>query len=536
VSGNHPFTRARRKSLTAFHPYDKIVVINQMCEGRSIKTKTGLSILLILFAVFAGILLYISRDPVRIEVELSQEAPLSALASIKTREPTQVSVRVKGKHDNDLLVTFDGYHSQHEIPILGLYPEWDNEVEIVLVTEFDNRHERTVTIRTQRLPDIYPDIRVDRYLPDQIARGMTFLHLAHYDEDGNYTALPSAVDSYGEVRWIYAGDIGHIMKQLDNGHLLIQKDNSLVEIDMLGNHVAVRTEAPTGIHHDMSFTDDGNMLILSSAPSSFEDGVVEMDGESGEYVQAWDFRKIIDPERPPQPRNLEPLDWVHLNGIDYRESDESFIVSGRDQSAVVAVERKTGELIWIIGNHERWEAGYTDYLLEPIGEPFEWQWGQHAPMVNPQDPDRILIYDNGNERSYDAPVLPENNYSRAVEYRIDEQHMLVEQVWQYGEELGSETFTPFIGDANYLSNGNRLVCFGGITRDLKGYPVEIFDFEEGTVRRMKMRSRIVEVTEDMPAKEVMRISISHPDSSTYEGYRTYQAERYPLYHPGLLEQ
>jgi hypothetical protein len=55
-------------------------------------------------------------------------------------------------------------------------------------------------------------------------------------------------------------------------------------------------------------------------------------------------------------------------------------------------------------------------------------------MVNPEDPDRILIYDNGNERSYGDPVLPENNYSRAVEYRVDEQSMEIEQVWQYGKE------------------------------------------------------------------------------------------------------
>jgi arylsulfate sulfotransferase len=379
-------------------------------------------------------LLVISRDPVRINVELSEKTPLSALALIETKEPTRVSVTIEGKHDNDLQVTFDGYRKQHEIPILGLYPDWENKIEIVLLTEFDNRLVRSVTVHTQGLPDIFPDIAAERYLPAQIAEGMTFLHLAHYDQDGNYTALPCAVDSYGDVRWLYAGDIGHIMKQLDNGHLLIQEGNRLVEIDMLGNRIGVHTEVPTGIHHDMSFTDEGNMLILSSAPSSFEDGVVEMDGETGEYVRGWDFRQIIDPGRTPQSRNLEPMDWFHLNGIDYRSSDDSFIVSGRDQSAVVSVERKTGELKWIIGNHELWEAPYTDYLLEPVGEPFEWQWGQHAPMVNPEDPDRILIYDNGNERSYGDPVLPENNYSRAVEYRVDEQSMEIEQVWQYGKE------------------------------------------------------------------------------------------------------
>jgi arylsulfate sulfotransferase len=122
-----------------------------------------------------------------------------------------------------------------------------------------------------------------------------------------------------------------------------------------------------------------------------------------------------------------------------------------------------------------------------------------------------------------------------VEFEIDEQDMTVRQVWEYGRELGSETFTPFIGDANYLANGNRLICFGGITRNLDGEPVELFDFANNTLNPMKISARIVEVTHDFPAKEVLRISISNDDSESYEGYRSYQAERYPLYHHSLLD-
>jgi hypothetical protein len=33
----------------------------------------------------------------------------------------------------------------------------------------------------------------------------------------------------------------------------------------------------------------------------------------------------------------------------------------------------------------------------------------------------------------------------------------------------------------------------------------------------------------------LSLSISHLDGSTYEGYRSYRAERYPLYHPATLE-
>ena len=151
-------------------------------------------------------------------------------------------------------------------------------------------------------------------------------------------------------------------------------------------------------------------------------------------------------------------------------------------------------------------------------------------MVHPEIPGRLLVYDNGNERSYDSPVTVGDNYSRAVEFQIDERSMQVRQVWQFGKENGSETFTPFIGDANYLPNGNRLVCFGGITRSLDGQPMEIFDFATGKINRMKISAQIVEVTADSPAREVLRISIADPNSSSYRGYRSYQAEKYPLYY------
>jgi arylsulfate sulfotransferase len=490
-------------------------------------------IVLIILSIAIGALM--RRDPVTISLERSENAPLSALAVVDSREPVRITIRIPGKNNDDLIVSFEDFSSHHELPLLGLYADWNNEVEFTLITKAGEQYQRVVNIQTEKLPSNFPEIEVQRLLPDRIAPGMTFLQLGHYNEDGDYTALPCAIDNYGNARWFYRGDNGHVLTQLDNGNMLIQDGNTLLEIDMLGNTIATRAEQSTGIHHDMTFTGNGNMLILSSAPSSFEDGVVELDWETGQFLLGWDLRTILDHTRPPQPVNLEPLDWLHLNGIDYREHDDSFIVSGRDQSAVVCIQRETGQLLWILGNHEHWETPYSDYLLDPIGQKFEWQWGQHAPMVNPKDPDRILVYDNGNERSYDDPVPPMENYSRAVEYEIDEERMEVRQIWEYGTKLGSETFTPFIGDANYLPNGNRLVCFGGITRNLAGEPVEIFDFEEHTVRRMKISARIVEVTDDIPAQEVLRLSISNPETSSYEGYRSYRAERYPLYHPALLD-
>ncbi len=494
-----------------------------------------ISIVVGLVLVVGTLVGYRLTRPFTVSVSLSEHAPLSARATIRSREEIQLSIRIKGMHDDDIAVTFRPYRTDHEVPILGLYPDRRNTILFTGVTRDGRRFEREVTVRTAKLPKLYPNVVVDRFIEDAIAPGMTFLHLGHYDHEMNFTPLPTALDSYGNVRWYYTGEIGHVMKQLDNGNLLIQDENTLKEIDMLGNYVATRAVVPSGIHHDIACMDNGNILVLSTAPGSFEDGVVEVDGETGALLRGWDFRAILDPTRPPQPRNLEAADWLHLNGIDYSAPDDTFIVSGRDQSAVVKVDVDTGAVRWILGNHAHWEYPLTEKLLTPVGEDFHWQWGQHAPMVHPRDPQRILIYDNGNERSYTDPVSPAENYSRAVEFEIDQQRMEVRQVWEYGRELGSQTFTPFIGDANYLENGNRLITFGGITRDLRGEPVELFDFEHQRLNEMKISARIVEVTGESPAREVLRFTIEDTNPDSYVGYRSYQAERYPLYHPAMLQ-
>lgn len=499
-----------------------------MTKNKRLFTLISLT-LLILF------LFLILRRPYTISLTQFEQAPLSALAVIESRKATQVTLVLPGRNQNDLRFTFRGYDTYHEIPVLALYPGTRNEVEFYLTTREGDSYQQKMTIETEELPEDFPEIGYERVLPGQIAEGFTFLHLGRYDEDGNYRALPCAVDSYGTVRWYYQGDIGHVMKMTERGTLLIQEGDSLVEMDLMGRKVRTLPPLMYGLHHDVTFMENGNLLALSTAPSSFEDGVVELDGETGSYVQGWDFREILDKDRPPQPRNLEPADWLHLNGVDYDHRDDSFIVSGRDQSAVVKVDRESGQLIWILGNHEHWEEAYHPYLLQPEGSPFAWQWGQHAPMVHPELPGRVLLYDNGNERSYSDPLDPTENFSRAVEFEVDEKAMTVRQVWEYGTGNGSTTFTPFIGDANYLENGNRLICFGGITKNLEGEAVELFDFANNSLNDMKISAKVIEVTSDYPAREVLVFSFNDPDPTSYAGYRVYQAERYPLYHPSLLQ-
>ncbi len=91
------------------------------------------------------------------------------------------------------------------------------------------------------------------------------------------------------------------------------------------------------------------------------------------------------------------------------------------------------------------------------GQDFEWSTGQHA--VNILDNGNILLFDNGLMRNFQS----EPSYSRAVEYKIDEEKMTIQQVWQYGKERGLEMYSPITSDVDVLPDtGNRLITVGNI--------------------------------------------------------------------------
>jgi hypothetical protein len=77
-----------------------------------------------------------------------------------------------------------------------------------------------------------------------------------------------------------------------------------------------------------------------------------------------------------------------------------------------------------------------------------------------------MLFDNGNRRAspFDGQpwVNPMDNFSRGVEFKIDEELMTVEEIWEYGENIPERLYSFFISDADWLpTTGNRLMTFGG---------------------------------------------------------------------------
>jgi arylsulfate sulfotransferase len=498
-------------------------------------------VVILLLPLLVPVLIVFPVTGDRMAIELSDEQPLGGELQVRTVRPVAVGITVRGLDGEDLVFESQEFRRVQTVPVLGLYPDHHNVISVTLTFRNGVRRVRELGVKTEPLPPDFPEPVVTTPFPDLVEPGVTFLNMGRYDDEQEYRSLPAAIDRFGRVRWFLPEGTRHVLRRLEDGSLMIQRHETLMTIDMLGRPDGREWTAPEGIHHDAIELPDGNFLALSAAPGSYDDGVVKIDRRTGETVQSWDFRQLLDPERPRQPINLADEDWLHLNGVAWDDRDGAFIVSGRDQSALVKVDRAAGVVRWILGAHDHWDEPFRSLLLEPAGRPFEWSWGQHAPEVwtgtdaagavkgRPPGPLRLLVYDNGNHRSYGNPLPPAENYSRAVEYEIDEAAGTVRQVWQYGRERGSELFTPFIGDADYLSNGDRLITFGGISRDRQGRAIPLFDLEAMEVRDMKISARIVEVTGESPGRVVQELVLEDTDSTSWRGYRVYRSERMSLY-------
>jgi arylsulfate sulfotransferase len=417
---------------------------------------------------------YTFTEPMLIQ-DPYQTAPLTALLVFDTPEPSQISIHIPGKTPPSTVdFTFPGFQKHHEIPIYGLYAGSVNHINISLKTQTGETAQNGIDLRTEPLPVSIRKFQVDTVDPARYNPGFNF---AIQDQKPVF-------DIDGNVRWYTTQKSYESLTKLKNGRFLFTysvaggEGNILMEQDLLGKIHAIY-HVQDGSHHDVYELPTGNLLIPSSDLKSgtIEDQIIELGRTSGHIVRSFDLKTILDEGRPRQVTDLAANDWLHLNSIIYDPTDQSIIISSKSQSAVVKLTYPGMHIKWILGPHDNWSPKYQPYLLKPKGTPFEWSWSQHhATLFSPdQAGDKnvdILLFDNGLYRSFDpARVAPMQEwYSRVVHYRINATSMTIEQVWEYGQELGTATFSALRGSAYRLPNGDVLGTWGDIYKDAQGNP------------------------------------------------------------------
>ena len=400
-------------------------------------------------------------DNPNVIVDPYNNSPLTALVIFETAKKEKVKITIEGEDDLTTYTHQFDKEKVHYIPVYGLYAGKENTVVIECGNE-----KKELKIKTEELPD-------DFILPTSVKKEESKLTNDLYfftPSSGGYTC---AYDTNGDVRWYLTNAATWKIDRLENGHLLVSTERlvnspyyltGLYEMDMLGK-IYVEYSLPGGYHHDYYEMPNGNLLVASddfnSGKGTVEDYIVELDRETGKIVKNIDLKDILNMEDG-KSENWVEYDWFHNNSVWYDEKTNSITLSGRHQDAVINIDYDTEKLNWIIGDPTNWSEAYQKYFFKPVGDDFEWQWSQHAAMITPEG--YVFIFDNGNNKSKneDEYVDAEDSYSRGVMYKIDTEKMTIEQVWEYGKERGSEFYSPYISDVDYLDKDHYIVHSGGI--------------------------------------------------------------------------
>jgi hypothetical protein len=206
-------------------------------------------------------------------------------------------------------------------------------------------------------------------------------------------------------------------------------------------------------HHDGRLLKNGNIVLLCGAelPDAvatrvrggrrgtetaggkiWSDSLVELT-TSGEVVWEWHAWEHLDPENDGLTAvQDERTEWTHANAV-FEQPDGDLLVSFRNISTLVRIDRKTGAIAWKLG-------------APPLA-------GQHCPTLLANG--HILVFDNGPHRLDES--FP---FSRVLE--IDPATKSI--VWTYQEPRPFNFFSPRISSAQRLPNGNTLINEGNFGR------------------------------------------------------------------------
>jgi uncharacterized protein (UPF0248 family) len=164
---------------------------------------------------------------------------------------------------------------------------------------------------------------------------------------------------------------------------------------------------------------------VSEADKMYSDYLAEVT-PAGHTVWEWRTWEYLDPvadgiAEVQAPRTL----WAQGNSVEELPEGD-ILASYRPTSTVIRISRKTGKIVWKLG--------------PPTVA------GQHAPTL--LENGNVLIFDNGPHRLDDS--VP---YSRAIE--VDPATNAI--VWKYQDKPAWNFFSPRMGCAQRLPNGNTLI-------------------------------------------------------------------------------
>lgn len=485
-------------------------------------------------------------------IQMGNNVLLARELIARTSRPTWLHVRfTDGVHTEE--IAFSGLTTDHQVPLLGFKAGRTYDLFVTLtapdgaVLSLDGKQ-----IVTEDLPQPWPQLEVVEISPSEMEPGFTLLSFRAPGRDGTESAV--ILDKDATVRWVMSfPEPITDLSMLEDGSLLALEGGHIVHYDILGHEIErwVSTTSPNvpdgaqevdsngQFHHEVDFLPNGRLLTLgdrtvevSDYPQSYsnpnltgeaiiaDDEILELDVD-GTILARVSMSALLDHRRigyDSLSMRGDDLDWAHSNAVHWDPVDDAWLISMRHQDAVAKISR-SGEIVWILGNHDNWAPSLAPYLLQRT-EGVVWPYHQHSAMTTAAG--TVLLFDNHNEGA--APYTgnpqldPRDIASRLVEYRID--GGLVEQTWEFRESSLGRLYSGAMGDADPLPQTGNILGVWGWT--------EYVDGQSNTSRGLGTRSiHVIEVSHTDPPLVARHLHLFSDSNDQPLGWTCNRAEWIP---------
>lgn len=272
----------------------------------------------------------------------------------------------------------DNLSMKHEYQIIGLIPDTDNEIVLTLTDASGKSEARSFTYKAPSLTGKGTLILTKengestQALTDglyTVFAGDNFFY--YYDNDGILRSEIPIIE-YRNLRLIF----NHDKMYYSAGKSVF------VEMNALGRLTTIYDLGEYNLHHDYTFDDAGNILILGTDTTTKreEDRILYLNPETGELSQVLDLTDLF----PEYYVNCKPdkegqLDWMHINTIQWL-GNGSVLLSSRETSSILRINDlfTKPSLQYMLGTDSFWkDTSYASFLFDKTKD-FKGQLGQHS--------------------------------------------------------------------------------------------------------------------------------------------------------------